>query len=54
MMTELGFLQGTYTPLVHAHAGRTQGISSGQSKVSRFLLSQKDAPLLPATEMSVM
>jgi len=24
MMTALGFLQGTYIPLVHAHAGRTQ------------------------------
>jgi hypothetical protein len=24
------FLQGTYTPLVHAHAGRTQGAAAGQ------------------------
>jgi hypothetical protein len=28
------FPQGTFTPLVHAHAGRTQGAALGQDKAA--------------------
>jgi len=55
MMTELGFLQGTYTPLVHAHARRTQKVPADQQNRQFFcafrfatLLHKKQSVLLSA------
>jgi hypothetical protein len=36
----VNFLQGTFTPLVHAHAGRTQGVQTDKKQLAVSLRSQ--------------